>query len=112
MAATASLVNNICYPSVAAAVDAYFSAIPVKYTAGSTSYRLEHVQVSGVWNIKSTAIDNQGTETVNYTVAATVPTFPNCDHTEPFFDGMAMGWGVAGAMIAALAIISLKDALK
>lgn len=40
-------------------------------------------------------------------------TLMQCDpdvSTTPFFDGMAMGWGVVSAMAAALAIIFIKKA--
>lgn len=111
MAITASLVNNTCYPSVAAAVDAYFSMLPVVFTSGLTSYKIEHLQVAGVWNMRGTSIDNLGNSTINYTVAATAPTFPNCDATAPYFDGMQIGWGVVLAMVSALSIIFLKQAL-
>lgn len=108
MTITASLVQNTCYPSVAAAVDAYFSMMPVAHTTGTTSYKLEYLQVAGAWNMRGTSIDNLGNATINYTVAATVPTFPNCDPTEAYFDGMAIGWGVVGAMVAALSVIFIK----
>lgn len=111
MAVTASLVNNTCHPSVAFAVDAYFSTLPVVLTPGIISYKIEHLQVAGVWNIRGTSIDNAGNATINYTVLATAPTFPNCDATAAYFDGMQIGWGVVAAMASALSIIFLKQAL-
>lgn len=108
MTITASLVHNTCYPSVVAAVDAYFSTMPVVLTPGITSYKIEHLQVAGVWNMRGTSIDNLGNATINYTVAATAPTFPNCDPTEAYFDGMAIGWGVVGAMVSAFSVIFIK----
>lgn len=112
MAVTASLVNNTCHPTVAVAVNSYFSSLPVSIQVGSPdSYMLEHIQIAGVWNMQKTTINNLGNPTINFTVAATVPTFPDCDMTEPFFDGMQIGWGVVAAMAGALSVIFIKKAL-
>lgn len=108
MTITASLVQNTCYPSVAAAVDAYYSMMPVAHTAGTASYKFEYLQVAAIWNMRRTTISSTGVPTINFTVPVTAPTFPNCDPTEPYFDGMAIGWGVVGAMAAALSVIFIK----
>ena len=97
---------------MAAAVDAYFSAIPVATSVtGLTSYEFSYIKNAGVWFMQKLTIANNGNITVNFTVSAVVPTFPSCDSTVAFFDGMQIGWGVVAAMAAALAIIFLKNSL-
>lgn len=110
MAVTSSLVNNVCYPSVAAANDAYFSSIPVALVAGQTSYETRYLQIAGAWNVQQTSIDKFGNISIVYTKPVVAPAFPGCDYSEPFFDGMAMGWGVVGAMAAALSVIFVRKA--
>lgn len=112
MAITASFYNNICYSTVVAAQDAYFSHMPVSLVAGVTqSYQLEYLPNGiGGWTLRKLDIDNAGNATMIYNVAVTPPLFPECDNAQFFTDGMQMGWGVVGAMVAAFSVIFLKKA--
>lgn len=110
MVLTASLVNNICYPSVAVANDAYFSTIPVALVSGQTSYETKYLQIVGAWNVQQTSIDKFGNISIVYTKPVAAPVFPSCDYSEPFFDGLAIGWGVVGAMAAAVSVIFIRNA--
>ena len=114
MAFTPTLVNNVCHPSLAAAANAYFGAIPVdvSVSAGVTTVIEYLFYVPSLsWTIKSTSYSLIGTPSTNFWRFVTAPAFPDCDLTAAYFDGMQMGWGVVAAMAAALAIIFLKNAL-
>lgn len=111
MAFTPTLYNSVCYPSVASAADAYFSSIaPSLLVSGTTSYQLYYLPIAGVWNLRKVTISSAGVPTVNFTVPVAPPTFPNCDLTQNYFDGMQIGWGVVAAMFGAYAIVFLKKA--
>lgn len=111
MALTPTLVGNTCYPSLTEAADAYFSAIPVATSVtGLTSYQFEYFKNAAVWYMQKLTIANNGNITVNFVLPALPPTFPDCDLTAPYLDGIAIGWGVAGAMFAALSVIFISKA--
>lgn len=111
MAATPTLVNSVCYPSVASAADAYFSSVaPSLLVSSTSSYQLYFLPISGVWNLRKVTVSSTGVPIVNFTVPVTPPTFAKCDLTQNYFDGMQIGWGVVAAMVLAYAIIFLKKA--
>jgi len=105
MAMTGAMLGTKCLNTPAEAVDAYYSAALPSLTSGSTSYLSEFVKEAGLWKVKHWTISSTGATTLRYTQDAPVPTFPVCDPTEKFFDGMAMGWGIAAAMIAVSAVM-------
>lgn len=93
--------GTTCYATNTDAADAYFSSSGPFYTAGSTSYNSWFEKnVSNVWQLKRQSISSTGTVTNLTTSNATVPTFPTCDQSEQFLDGVAVGWGIAAAMVA------------
>lgn len=97
-----ALFQNVCYSTSADAADAFFLAKGVSYTAGATSYQSWFEKnTSGVWQIKRQSISSSGAITNLTTSNATVPTFPTCDPTETFFDGLSVGWGIALVMAIA-----------
>jgi len=108
MAATGAIYGVKCYPSQSDALDAYYSQVAPAQAPGTTSYVSEFVKVSGVWNIRQYSVSSTGVWTTRSTTAAPVVTFPTCDPSEAFMDGVSIGWGVAIAMVAAAAIINLK----
>lgn len=108
MTITASLVNGVCYNDVQSAIDAYFSAQPSALLPGNNSILNLYQNVSGVWKMTQYQIDKFGVSTLQYSTNAVVPVFADCDATESFFDGMAIGWGVVSAMVAALSIMFIK----
>lgn len=94
-----------CFSTNADAADAFFTSQSVGYTAGTTSYLGWFEKTAGgVWQIKRQSIASNGTVTNLTASNATVPTFPACNVMDNFSDGMLLGWGVAGAMLAAYAI--------
>ena len=111
MPSTASLVNGSCYVSAAAAADAFFSQQPAAFTSGAVSYLSNFQNDAGVWKLYQYSIDAAGAYTLRSATVATVPTFPLCDSTESFFDGMAIGWGITLAIIAAYSFTQLRKAL-
>lgn len=110
MAATGALVGVQCYPSQAAALDAYFSTLAPVQTPGSVTYVNEFVRVSGVWMFRQSSVDGTGAWTVRSLTTAPVVTFPACDPTESFFDGAAIGWGIAAAMVVAFSFKMMEKA--
>lgn len=101
MALTGALVRDQCLPSQAEALDAFYSATVPAYTAGTTSYMGEFVKVAGVWKIQRYSISSTGTVTTLTASNAPVITFPACDPTINFMDGVAIGWGIAAAIVVA-----------
>lgn len=113
--ATGFLYENICHPTLAAATAAYWSSVPVSLTPGTTSY-VNAVEWVGLgipnWYISRYTLSSTGVLTKNTQTLAPSQSFPTCDTTETFFDGMTLGWGVVGAMVAAFGIKFLARALN
>lgn len=108
-----ALFQNVCYATNSNAADAFFMAEGVSYTAGSTSYQSWFEKnTSGVWQIKRQSISSTGVITNLTTSNATVPTFPACDPTESFFDGMTVGWGIALVMVIAWGFDQMKRQVR
>lgn len=104
MALTGAIYGDKCYPSQAEALDAYYSQVAPAQAPGSTSYVNEFVKSGSVWQLKQYSISSTGTWTTLGTTNAPVVTFPACDPVEKFNDGVAIGWGIAGAMILAYTV--------
>lgn len=102
-----SLVNNVCFGSASDAVDAYFSAIPPAIVPGVDTVSV-FFEKSSTWNMYRVVYNSSMQVTSATVVAASTPAFPVCDPNEPFFDGMALGWLVAGCMAAAFAARALR----
>lgn len=108
MSATGAILGGKCYPSQSDALDTYYSGIAPAQTAGSTSYFNQFLKDSGVWKINQYSLASNGTWTLRSTTNAPVPVFPSCDPAQDFTDGVALGWLIATAMVAAAAVILLK----
>lgn len=102
--------KGICYASSEEASAAYWSAQPVAVTSGTTSYLTEYVwsAATNVAQIKGYSISSAGGQTLRYTITAPPVTFSGCDTSEGYLDGMALGWGVATAMILVYAVVLAK----
>lgn len=106
-----ALLGEKCYLTQTDALDAYYSAKLPEVTAGSTSYVAEFVKVSGVWKVQRKTIATNGTVTNQTDANAPVITFPTCNEAGNFQDGMTVGWGIVGAMIAAWSIAMIRRTL-
>lgn len=107
-----SLVGNKCFASNSDAANAWFSAKDPSYTAGSTSYLSWFEYVGSVWQIKRQSISSTGVITNLTSSNATVPTFPTCDQSADFMDGITIGWGVVLAMVIAWSYRAMQRATK
>lgn len=101
--------QNICHSTLADATAAKWSSLQAGATAGTTSYLINSDWSGTAWVLKKYTISSSGVITLNSTTAAPVPAFPACDTFTNFEDGMALGWGVAAAMVAAYAIKFIAD---
>lgn len=111
MALTNTLVNNVCYSSVASATDAYFSLMPVSVVTSSTdTYKVDYRKSGADWLQYKQVVNSSGSPSPVYSFVVGAPTFPQCDATQPFFDGMQMGWGIVAGMIAVYAVILIRKA--
>lgn len=110
MAATGALLGVQCFPSQAEALDAYYSKVLPVQTPGTPTYFNDVVQVSGVWMLRQSSIDASGVWTLRSLTAAPGVTFPACDPTASFFDGAAIGWGIAAAMVVAFSFKMMEKA--
>lgn len=95
--------QNVCYPSTAAAADAFFSSAPPATVAGSTTYLTEYTKPAGSWLASIYKISGGTTELLSQS-SAPVPAFPVCSELDAFKDGATIGWGVAAAVVAAWCI--------
>ncbi|MFA6016069.1 MAG: hypothetical protein WC742_13465 [Gallionellaceae bacterium] len=111
MVATASLYNGVCYSSPSAALDAFYTPKGASmHFVNPQIWVFYYSKVAGVWNYeKHIANGTLWSKSYSQPVGFS-PTFPLCDATQPLFDGMEIGWGVAVAMFAALGIVSIKQA--
>lgn len=107
-----AILEDQCFASQGAALDAYYSGMAPVFSAGTTSYLSVFEKDAGVWREKSWSIDSAGVHTLRYNVAAQVPTFPECDPAEKFLDGVVIGWGIAAAMVAAACYKMMERAAK
>lgn len=98
------VVGSLCV-DVAASTDAFYSTLLPAVTPGNPSYYSFASKDSGVWNLHTYA-----NGVLLNTSTLSVPSFASCDTTETFYDGMALGWGVVAAMVAAFAIHALRRA--
>lgn len=105
-----SLVGTICYQSADLALDAYYAARGPSYTSGETSYLSYFEKAGSDWMIVRKSIASDGELTTLSSVVAPVVTFPDCNPSEQFLDGMTLGWSIAAAMVAAYAIKFLWNA--
>jgi hypothetical protein len=109
MALTGATFGDTCYESQAVARDAYYSSVASAVVPGATGYVIQFEKtVGGVWQQKSYSIASNGAWTLRSTTNAPVITFPTCDPSEPFFDGMAIGWGVVLAMVSVAAVMMMR----
>lgn len=99
-----SLVNSKCFASNVLAADDFFASKDPSFTAGDISYLSWFEKVGTTWQIKRQSIASNGAVSNLTSINATVPTFPVCDETEQFNDGVTIGWGVAAAIFVAWAI--------
>lgn len=107
-----ALLNEKCYASAAAAADAYFTGAPIQIVSGSTSYVTKFDLVNGVWKFSGYSVNSAGVWTLRFQTNAPVPSFPTCDEAQNYKDGIAIGWGIAAAMILAAALMSLRQGAK
>lgn len=105
------LFNGQCFSTLADASAAHWSQTPVAMVPGSSSYLADVVWSGTVWQHKKYKIDSNGNLTLEGTTALPAVSFPTCDTSESFFDGMTLGWGVALAMIAAWLVKNLRRGL-
>ena len=107
-----ALHESKCYPTNAQAVDAYYGSAPVSIQSGSTTYATRFEQVGGVWKSSGYSISSAGSWTLRYRTDAPSITFPVCDESANYKDGIALGWGIAAAMVMAAALMSLRQGAK
>lgn len=108
MAMTGAIYGQKCFNTPDLAVDAYYSNVAPAQTPGATTYVIEFVKTGAVWYQKSYSVSSTGVWTTRSTTAAPVPTFPACDPSEKFLDGVTIGWGIGSAMIAVAALMFIK----
>jgi len=101
MALTGALSGGRCYSSQGEANDAFYGLTPPSVSAGSTSFFTQFAKVGGVWKVQRYNVAPDGTISSLSETTAPVMTFPACDPTEQFFDGVTIGWGIAAAIIVA-----------
>ncbi|MDD2744265.1 MAG: hypothetical protein PHV02_18560 [Rhodocyclaceae bacterium] len=112
MALTGAIYGAKCYPSQFDAVDAFYSHSAPAQTPGLTSYVNEFVKSGASWYQIQYSVSDTGTWTTRSMTLAPVPTFPACDPSEKFLDGVAIGWGIAAAMIVVSALMLARRGVR
>jgi hypothetical protein len=104
MALTGAIVGGRCYGSYTEAVDAFYSTFAPVQTAGATGYVQQAEKVADSWLFRSYEI-GPGGQLLRFEIPAQIPSFAACDPTAAFFDGIALGWGIAIPMILVSAVM-------
>ena len=104
--------DGFCYQSQEAAVDAYYGSTPPSVQPGSAVYYSITVKKPQGWALDTYRVYSGGTSVLQTSSLLPVPVFDSCDPSESFNDGMAVGWGVASAMIAVGALMMIKRATR
>lgn len=102
------LLGNVCYPLLADATAAYWSKAAGGITPGTTSYITQFEWSGTAWVVKRYTLSSGGTLTLNTTTTLPALSFPTCDTSSSFTDGMTIGWGVAAAIVGAWVIKNLR----
>lgn len=105
-----SLYNNHCYENSQDATNAFFTASAPTIGPGNPAYLYNVFQWAGdsEWYVRK---QNLTTGTyVDYW--ASPPSFPACDPSETFVDGVIVGWGVVGALVIGWAAHLMKRELR
>lgn len=105
------MLGRECFASPSLALDAQLSGASPSLTAGADSYLAQFVKGAGGWQIERYVIAADGSLGSLGSVAVPVPSFPACDPTEPFFDGVSAGWGVLAAMAVAWGVKAMARGL-
>lgn len=96
-----------CYSSQSEASDAYFGGLPLAISNGA-SFRFEKQGIT--WVVQRYTLESNGAWTYSGQSLAPVTLFPSCDPAEPFLDGVAIGWGIAAAMVMAAIYKNMRRA--
>lgn len=102
--------SGTCYASQGAALDAYYGESPLALSGNGTALRFE--KQAGMWQVIGYHVEANGSLTYQSTTAAPVQTFPDCDPSESFFDGVTIGWGIATAMVLAAAVARMRQGAR
>lgn len=106
-----TLYNGACYSTSTLAAQAFAAESPLQSQTlpdGTGSYVFRYQSTgSGNMQLQRYKYDNAGVIVGNITMNAT-PNWQPCDETSGFFDGVELGWGVAGAMVIAWCIKNLR----
>lgn len=106
MATPGYIVGSECIPA-ASAQDAWFSAQPAAWwVEAGNLYRSVFEHDGSVWH--HNVYDYTAAPSLLSSVVAQSPALPGCDYTEPFFDGVSVGWGIAATFIAVAALKQIK----
>lgn len=88
-----------CFETAREAADVYYSGVsPVLHADGFSQYQIG----SEGWQLNTYQNGANGPVLVSSIAAPTV--FPECSNLQRFLDGAELGWGIAGAVLAAYAI--------
>lgn len=114
MAMTGAQFNGTCYASPQEAAHVFFSQMPLSATNGTTTYvsRFEFSTASNSWRHKQFSVASNGVWTQRSDTAMPTPSLPACDPSEKFLDGVAIGWGIAAAMVLAMSVNFLKKGAR
>jgi hypothetical protein len=97
-----------CYLTASEAVDAYFLSMPPQVFSGSTSYSTSFQKFGSSWYSVGFSVNSAGVWTQRYSSIAPVPSFPTCDPSASFHDGMLIGWGISSVLVLAASIKFLQ----
>lgn len=104
--------GTTCYSKKSDAENAYYTSQPMSQLPGSTTYRNYYKYSDlGNWTYVSETLASGGQKSVRYSSLAREATFPPCDESEQFLDGVMVGWGIVAAMAIAWGIRLMRHQL-
>lgn len=109
-----ALYNGICYSANSEAQDAFYSSSSPWHMMQSNnqSYMQRFEFVSGVWRSRFYLYNAQNNMVLATDYVVPAFTFPSCNPSQSFLDGVTIGWGVASAFVAAAVIAHMRKAAK
>lgn len=106
---TGYLTNGQCYPTLFEAESAHWSQVAGGVVpSGNTSYLIDYAWDGSQFVAQRYTISNSGAMSLTSTTALPSLSFPTCDPTASFYDGMTLGWGVLAACVAAFGVRAFR----
>ena len=107
-----SLYKDRCYASSEEALDAVYSGVAPAQAAGVPSYSLAYTKGVNGWRSELWTQSGSGAWTLSSSQEARSLSFPECDPSQGFNDGLALGWGIVGVLVVGWAFRLVREQMR